>query len=336
MRLLAAPDKMRGTLDAPDFAAAIAGGASAAGWESIEIPLSDGGEGFADAMGGAPHRIDVTGPLGGHVSAPIHLLGDGGTAVIEMADAAGRALLPDPRGDEPVAATTRGVGELISAAIDLGAERVIVGCGGSATTDGGRGAVDAIEESGGLRGAELIVATDVATRFVDAATRFAPQKGATPLQVDALRKHLIDTADYYRDRYGVDVTEIDRAGAAGGLAGGLAALGGSLRSGFELVAAATGLGGALCQVDLLVSGEGRLDRSTLEGKTLASLLDLAPADLGVLIVVGELEPEAVEALTARRPGATTVCSLSERFGRERSMHDTAGAVTQVVTEFLQR
>ncbi len=175
-------------------------GARRAGWSADEVPMSDGGEGLLDALaplGGERRVTTVEGPLGEPVGvewALFEQLGvldraEGPTAVIEMARAAGRALLAHPVDDDPVRASTTGVGQLLLAARDAGAGRIIVGCGGSATTDGGLGAFEAVGSPDALGGVELIVACDVpALPFLDAARAFGPQKGATAPQVELLTR----------------------------------------------------------------------------------------------------------------------------------------------------
>src|SRR5579872_644322 len=264
--VVAAPDAFKGTAGAPAIAEAIAAAARSAGWECDVCPLSDGGEGFAEVVAaqrhgaGAWRTTEVTGPLGAPVSARWWQGGD--EAVVESAAASGLPLAGGPEGNDPVAATTRGTGELIAAAVAARARRVLVGVGGSATTDGGSGAVEAIEAAGGLGDAEVVVACDVQTAFVDAAEMFGPQKGASPSQVVELRVRLEALAADYRRRYGVDVGALPGAGAAGGMAGGLAALGARLVPGFELVAGLVDLRSRLGRADLVVTGEGRLDAST--------------------------------------------------------------------------
>src|SRR5690606_33658539 len=153
---------------------------------------------------------------------------------------------------DPIGATTAGTGELVAEAVEAGARRVIVTLGGSATTDGGYGALEALEPVQRLRGVRLEVACDVRTRFLDAAAVFAPQKGATPAQVKLLQGRLHRLAQVYRERFGVDVTELEGGGAAGGLAGGLAAVGAELRGGFDLVAEELDLAERLVDADLVV------------------------------------------------------------------------------------
>jgi glycerate kinase len=267
----------------------------------------------------------VSGPLGDPVDAPWRLVR--GTAVIEMALAAGLALVGGPEGNDAGAASTAGVGELIAAAVEAGARRVLVGMGGSATTDGGLGALRALYPLPRLRGIELVVGCDVTCGFVDAAEVFAPQKGASPAEVELLRRRLERLAQVYLADHGVDVITLEGAGAAGGLAGGLAVAGGELVSGFQLVADELDLWEHLEDADLVVTGEGFCDEQSFEGKVVGGVVEAA-ADAGVpvLVVAGQLL-DGVE----RRAGAgVTFVSLSERFGEERSCSDTAALVAEVV------
>ena len=174
----------------------------------------------------------MTGPLGDPVDAEWAVLRDG-TAVIEMSTASGLALVRNR--NDPLRASTRGTGELIAAAARGGARRILVGVGGSASTDGGLAAVEALGWS--LAGLDVTVACDVSTVFADAARVYGPQKGATGAQVALLSRRLAQLADTFRDRTGFDVTAVEGGGAAGGLAGGLAAIGAKLEPGFDVVAA---------------------------------------------------------------------------------------------------
>ena len=167
MRILAAVDKFRGTATAAEVAAAISRAAETTGHTCDPCPVSDGGEGWLEAFGGPNRHTVVTGPLGDPVNAPWRITGV--TAVIEMAQASGLLLAGGAEGNDPMGASTTGTGELIDAALDAGAKRIIVGLGGSATTDGGFGAIRAIRAKQRLRGVELLVACDVRTYFTDAA-----------------------------------------------------------------------------------------------------------------------------------------------------------------------
>jgi glycerate kinase len=348
--VLAAPDAFKGTATATAVATAIATAADAAGWECDSCPLSDGGEGFADVLaaagaGGSWRTTTVAGPLGAPVEARWWLAG--ADAVVESAAASGLPLAGGAEGNDPLRAGTRGTGQLVAAAVAAGARRVLLGVGGSASTDGGRGAVEAIEEAGGLGATELVVACDVDTGFVEAAARFGPQKGATPAQVAELEGRLAAMAADLRRRYGVDVRAIPGAGAAGGLAGGLAALGARLVPGFEVVAGAVGLAGRVRQADLVVTGEGRLDASSWSGKVVDGVVRTAAAGRGgrgggavaVAVVAGAVGPGALEGVAAARragAGVVEVHSLTDRFGSDRAVADPTGCVRDLVGEILRR
>ena len=237
----------------------------------------------------------VAGPLGHPVDAEYGVLSDG-TAVIEMARASGLALVDGL--NDALAATSRGTGELIAAAVRSGARRIIVGVGGSATTDGGLAAVTTLGWS--LAGLDVTVACDVQSPFTDAAEVFGPQKGATAAEVKLLTRRLESLAAEYLRRTGVDVTVLAGAGAAGGLAGGLAAIGARLEPGFEVVATAAGLEDALDGASLVVTGEGCFDATSLDGKVVGGVLAWA-ADLGVprgAVIAGQVTGEAREAVAA--------------------------------------
>ncbi len=310
---VACPDKFRGTLSGAEAAAAIARGLRSAGIEAVvEIPLADGGEGTLDVIlasrGGSRRRTTVTGPLGNPVDAEWAILGDG-TAIVEMARASGQAVVPVERRD-PLGASTRGTGELIAAAIRAGASRVIVGVGGSATTDGGLAAVQALGWSFGA--VPVTVACDVRTEFVDAAAIFGPQKGASAAQVGLLTRRLEQLAGVYLDRTGVDVTRLEGGGAAGGLAGGLAAIGATIEPGFDVVAEVVGLEAALERCELVVTGEGKLDRTSFDGKVVGGVLDVA-ADLGVAhraVIAGQITDDAREELSVL--GDVAALALTDR------------------------
>jgi glycerate kinase len=341
--LVAAPDKFRGTATAAEVAAAAAGAARESGWTADEAPMSDGGEGLLQALGGTRHVTTVTGPLGAPVEAewrmiegtPAH---SAPTAVIEMSRAAGRALVRQPRGDDPVRATTIGVGQLLLAAKEAGAARLVIGCGGSATTDGGVGAYDAVGSPAALHDVELVVACDVTTPFLEAAVVFGPQKGASPRQVDALTRRLAETAARYEREVGLDVTTLPGAGAAGGLAGGLAALGARIEPGFDVVATFVGLAGRLAGADLVVTGEGHLDPPSFSGKVPGGVLALARATWRragpprVLCIAGASD----QSLLFTPPEGMEVVSLTDRFGRQRARGETVDLVRQVTAEALAR
>jgi len=325
MRVVAAPDKFRGTASAAAVAAAVARAARRAGWECDEVPMADGGEGTLEALGGANRTSLVTDPLGDPVEAGWRL--HRGTAVIESARASGIALLGGPEGNDPISASTYGTGELMAQAIELGARRLIVAVGGSATTDGGLGALRALHPVQRLRGIDIQVATDVRTRFVDAAEHFAPQKGATPAQVELLRRRLTRLAQVYEEDHGVDVRQIEGGGAAGGLAGGLAAVGAAIVPGFDLVADELDLDAVVEGADLVVTGEGFLDAQSFEGKVVGGVADLA-AELGVPVLA--IAGAVYDGVEDRIPAV----SLTVRAGHERARAEVELLVEEVVAEHL--
>jgi glycerate 2-kinase len=302
--VLCCPDKFRGSLRADEAAAAFARGVERTGRPARVLPLADGGEGTLAVLCPDPADVRVArviGPLGEPVDASWGLRD--GNAVVESAQASGLALVDGV--NDPLAATTRGTGELIRLAVDAGARRVIVAVGGTATVDGGLGALEALEFD--LRGTQVLVACDVETTFVDAARVFGPQKGADASTVAELEERLERLADRYRDELGVDVRTLPGSGAAGGLAGGLAAIGASLRPGAELVAEAVGLDAALAESSQAITGEGRFDATSRAGKVVDHVLRRArAARIPAAIVAGDADADAVAALPPGVPCVTLV------------------------------
>jgi glycerate kinase len=334
-RVIVAPDSFKGTFDAARVARAMADGVRAAGAEPLERPLADGGEGTVSvlgaSLGGVVRSVEVRGPLGEPVSAPILIAPDRSApdrsapdrtapdrtadddgargpllAVIETASAAGLSLVPPDRRDAE-AASTYGVGELIVHAARLLAEetggqpgaagpRILVGAGGSATTDGGVGAIRAIEDGGGLRGCRLVVLCDVTTPYEDAAVVFGPQKGADPAAVRRLTARLRrQAAQLRRDPIGVP-----RTGCAGGLSGALwANCAAELVSGIDAVIDAVGLAALLPGALAVLTGEGRLDGQSAQGKAVSGLARrCAGAGVPLHAIVGstQLSPADAAAL----------------------------------------
>jgi glycerate kinase len=323
--LVAAPDKWRGSATATEVASAIGRAAAAAGWTVDPAPVSDGGEGFVEVLRGRAHLHRVHGPLGELINAPWYLLDDGVTASIEMALASGLDLVGGPEHNDPIRASTAGTGELIAAAIKSGLRQVLVGVGGSATTDGGWGALEVLEPHSRLAGVDLQVACDVTTRFVDAAVTFSPQKGASPAQVELLTRRLERLAQLYQERFGVDVRALDGSGAAGGLAGGLAALGATLTSGFDLVADRIELAERIEGADLVITGEGLLDDESFHGKAVGGVVAMATeAGVPVVVVAGDAIGEH----------GVTYRTLVGFVGEERAWADPLGAISELVTEVL--
>jgi glycerate 2-kinase len=293
-RYLVAPDSFKGTLSAPDVARAIGAGLIEGGAGPIDAcPVADGGEGTMDllagALGGSHLTRRVHDPLGRPREARFVLLGDQDTAVIDTAEASGLDLVP-AGGRSAELASTAGTGELVAAAIAAGATRILVAAGGSATTDGGAGAIEAIERAGGLRGARIEVLCDVRTPFERAGVVYGPQKGADEAAVRRLTARLErQAAELARDPTGIPMT-----GCAGGLSGGLwSAFDAELRSGAAYVFGLLDLPARLARCDAVVTGEGGLDEQSFDGKAVGALADLC-REVGVRLHViagaSELDP----------------------------------------------
>jgi glycerate 2-kinase len=265
---LVAPDSFKGTFSARQVAAAIAAGLRAGGRDAQEMPVADGGEGTMEAivstLGGDLHTTTASDPLGRPIEASFALLDDG-RGIVETAQASGLGLVAEYERDA-WAASTRGTGELIAAAVEAGAERVIVTVGGSATTDGGAGALEALEEAGVT--VELDVLCDVRTPFEQAPSVFGPQKGADAEMVKRLEQRLDElAAKLPHDPRGEPMT-----GAAGGLSGGLwAQHGASLQHGASFVLDTIGFDERMREAAFVVTGEGRIDSQTLQGKIVGEL-----------------------------------------------------------------
>jgi glycerate kinase len=269
--VLVAPDSFKGTFTATEVAESVGEGLREAGRPVDLCPVADGGEGTLEALrpafGGELRTVAVHGPLGRPLRASFLLSDDGRTAIVETAAASGLDLMPR-RSRDPFAASTQGTGELMAAAVAAGASTVLLGVGGSATTDGGAGAIDAIEAAGGLGDARLVVLCDVRTPFEDAARVFGPQKGADPDGVKRLEARLHRQArGMPRDPRGLEMT-----GGAGGLSGGLwATFGAELVSGAAFVLDAVEFDRRMRAARAVVTGEGKLDQQSLVGKLVSEI-----------------------------------------------------------------
>lgn len=336
MRLVIAPDSFKGSLSAVEAAEAMAEGARRVvpDAEILLLPLGDGGEGTAAALvaatGGRMEQRTVRGPLGEPVEAAFGVLGDGETAVVEMATASGLVLVPKARRD-PKVTTTYGTGELIAAAVACGVKRLIVAIGGSATNDGGAGAMAALGARfldadgnplppGGAAlvrldridlssfrkpppDVEIVIASDVTNPLCGpngASAVYGPQKGATPEDVALLDAALDRFAAVVKRDLGRDIRDTPGAGAAGGLGAGLLAfLDAQMRRGIHLVLEAIRFEERLEGADLVLSGEGKLDEQTASGKTLSGVGEACRrAGVPLLAFAGAVEAEqtALDAL----------------------------------------
>jgi glycerate kinase len=374
MRVVIAPDKFKGSLSALEAADAMARGVSRvdSGAQIDRVPMADGGEGTVSALvaatGGSSRQARVTGPLGDSVIASFGLLGDGRTAVLEMASASGLWLVP-PALRDPWRASTRGTGDLLLVAIEAGARRVIVGIGGSATNDGGAGLgqalgfrlLDAKGRDLGPGGGELdrlarierpreptvpgsvtiAVACDVTNTLCGpqgASAVYGPQKGATPEMVEKLDRNLAHFADIVERDLGVAVRDIPGSGAAGGLGGGLVAFaGGRLEGGVNLVIEAVNLRERLHSADLCLTGEGALDGQSAFGKTAVGVARLARS-LGcpTLAIAGSIGPGAEAVLEQGVDAYFSICPgpVSVEEAIERASELLENATAQALRTFL--
>jgi glycerate kinase len=327
MRVLAAVDKFRGTATATQVASAIGHACWELGLDCVEAPIADGGEGTLDALGGPNRTTRVTDPLGKPVEAQWRLAGD--TAVIEMARASGLSLVGGAKKNDVIAASTIGTGQLIDTALNDGAKRIIVCVGGSATVDGGLGAIRAIGTPARLRGTEFIVACDVRALFTDAARLFGAQKGATPVQIEFLSGRLEQLQQSYLRDYGIDVSLLIGGGAAGGLAGGLGALGANLVPGFDVVADEVGLHEQIAQCDLIITGEGYLDNESFDGKVVGGVQQLAQQfNKPVVVICGGADVDAQQRIDS--------FSLIENFGEAEAFSQPLMCIEKAASEILTR
>ncbi|GAW51836.1 MULTISPECIES: glycerate kinase [unclassified Nocardioides] len=320
VRVLVAPDKFKGTLTAADAAEVISSVARELGAETRLMPVADGGDGTLAVLGGPNRRSRVTGPHGRPVDASWRL--SDGVAVIEAAEACGLVLAGGAERNDPVRATSAGVGELIGHALDEGARRVLVGVGGVATTDGGAGALRALGDRLPLARETVEVLTDVETPFRDAAVVFGPQKGADAAQVAELTERLRGVRLEYLERFGVDVWDSPRTGAAGGLSGALFAAGATLVDGARVVLRELRFADHLAWADLVVTGEGRFDTTTLAGKAPGVVVAEAVAGgRGIVVVAGDADVA---------PPGVCVRTMIGTAGSERAFAEPADALRETV------
>jgi glycerate kinase len=330
LTVLGAMDKFRGTASARELCDAVVRAARNAGVAVEGQPLSDGGEGFRDAFSGDEVMVEVPDPLGEPVSAGITVIDapDGSQAVLEVAEAIGRERLRSPSADQALRASSAGAGHLVLAAQRLGVASILVGCGGSATSDGGLGCYEVVKDGGGLS-VPVTVATDVAARF-SGLRRYARQKGIRPADLETIDQRLAQVRELYLNERGVDVEGLDRAGASGGVPAALAAFGAALTSGFGAVARAVSLSQRVRDASLVVTGEGRFDTGSLEGKVVVGVARLATSTR-LLVVCGSVEEGSVESFRRHYENATVV-SLVQRFGIRQAKGHVRECVEMAVTE----
>lgn len=369
MKILIAPDSFKGSLTATEAAAAMAAGARAVYPDAdiVSVPLADGGEGTVDAWlracGGRRENRQVTGPLGESMTAAFGILADGVTAVVETAAASGLTLVPPARRN-PLDTTTYGTGELIHHAIDSGMRRLVVGLGGSATNDGGAGALQALGVTflgsagvallspitGGMidsidalkvnvkptANLEVVIASDVMnplTGPTGASAVFGPQKGATPDMVAHLDAALTKLASIYRRDLGVDILNVPGGGAAGGLGAALMAFfNARAQSGIDLILDAAHFDEAAADADYIITGEGSIDSQTLSGKAVAGVVNRCHkiGNASVIAIGGVVDMSV--AVELERAGVTAIEAASPPGMRVEEAMARASELVEAATE----
>ncbi len=326
-------DKFRSTATARDLGATIV---------ALEVPgvtfdavaVSDGGEGFRSSFDGEVVRLMARTAWGHWRYVPLTVISSPSETVgiLEVAEIVGRASGLTVTSSMALRASSAGVGDAIVASAGCGVTRLMVGCGGSATSDGGEGCFDVLERYPG-RAVRLVAATDVTADFFGA-LRYCEQKGVAAGDVALVGERLEGLATRYESVSGHDVRATSRTGAAGGLSGALFAAGAQLVSGFDEVARANDLRSRLDAASTVITGEGRFDAGSLEGKVVESVCVLTTERHRVLVVCGSSDPAAVRELTRRYPWAQ-VRDLVSRFGQRRAVEDTLACVGAVVEDFLR-
>lgn len=329
MKVVVLPDKFRGTLESREFVDVAKRVLGDFGEVQGRV-VSDGGEGLIEALGGSFIDVATVDALGRSIQAGYSRLEDG-TAIVEMSRASGMNLVGSAESNDALAASTYGTGVLIRAAVVGGCTKVIVGCGGSATTDGGMGALRALGSDSIYQRVSFTAAVDVNTRYLEAARVFAPQKGASATEVEFLTRRLAGCANLLTERYKRDPSKIDGSGAAGGLAGMIYAMGGSIVPGFDVVEEYLGLEDLIEGCDLVITGEGLVDSESFDGKVVGSVLALAARlKKPTLVVCGTARPEVRSRLAQSALGVVELVAV---FGQDKAMTETAWCVGEAMAGF---
>ncbi|ATF10933.1 glycerate kinase [Brevibacillus brevis X23] len=371
MKIVIAPDSFKGSLTAKQVGEAIRSGIRRVLPQSelLVKPMADGGEGtmqcLVDATDGRILTATVNNPLGQDISAEFGILGDGVTCVIEIAAASGLYLI-SAADRNPLVTTTYGFGQLITAGLDQGCRKFILGLGGSSTNDGGAGMLQALgfllldqddqplSFGGGelsrlsridtsqvdmrLTDCQFVIACDVTNPFVGpngASHVFGPQKGATPEMVLQLDDHLRHFADLIEETRGIAIHDLPGTGAAGGVAGALLAfLNGQLRSGIEIVIETTGLAEAMDKATLVITGEGQVDFQTAQGKTPCGVAQVAKRyGIPVIVLAGSIGT-GIDALYEK--GVSAVVSITNKpMTLDQSMREAASLLEQTAEQVMR-
>ncbi len=370
MKIIIAPDSFKGSLSSIEVADAVEKGIKAidSSIEIVKIPMADGGEGTVESLinysGGEIVHLNVSNPLGDKITAYYGLLGDGKTAIMEMARASGLPLIPEEKRN-PLKTTTFGTGELIRDALDKGCKKIIIGIGGSATVDCGSGMAQALgvkfydknsreiteKMTGGLltdveridlsdldkriADCEVIVACDVYNPLLGeqgAARVYAPQKGATPEQVVVLEKNLNKFSSLIKKDVGKDIVNESGSGAAGGLGAGLMAfLNARLGSGIKLILDTVRFEDSAKDADLIITGEGRIDVQTAYGKVIAGIAKIAKKhSVPVVAICGTIEGNLDELY---KIGVTSIFSITDK---PMPLNEAIGRSAELIEDLSKR
>ncbi len=331
-RVVVAMDKFRSSASAGDLAELIVQ-RGVPGVTFDVATLSDGGEGFRAAFDGEVVTLRVRDPWGHWHDAPLTIVATAHETlgVIEVAEIIGRSHRPTPTATEALAASSEGVADAILASLSWGVTRVVVGCGGSATSDGGEGCYEVLHRAGGLD-ISMTAATDIGADYFGA-VKYAEQKGVASGDLRLVARRLDRLAERYERLSGRDVRHVARTGAAGGLSGALYARGADLVSGFDEVARVNSLAARIDVASRVITGEGRLDAGSLDGKVVSGVCALTNEHQRVLVVCGSRDVATAHELTSRYPWAR-VEDLVSRCGERRAFDDTVGCVGEIVADFL--
>ena len=323
-----AMDKFRGSADAMQMNEAVARGLESCGWLVTTRLISDGGEGFRNCFEGDVVSIMAPDAYGTMHPVPItiSLINEKRVAVLEAAEIVGYTKLA-PTSREAIEASSSGVGIALLEAEKLSISSVLIGLGGSSTSDGGLGCFEILQ--GKKLPFDIVVATDIRASF-SGAIKYAKQKGVAEDDLWKIEDRLSQLSKFYSDECKVDVELIEGTGAAGGIGGALAALGAELRDGYAIVAEATGFDSLVQSAGLVVTGEGRFDFGSLEGKVVSGICSSSNAT-PVVVLCGEYESEAVKLFSLKYPKAR-IASFTERFGIERSLNFPALCAEEIVKE----
>ncbi len=327
-KVVVAMDKFRGSASATQMNDAVTKGLESNGWSVTTRLISDGGEGFRSCFEGEVVFISAPDAYGTLRSVPLTICQIHGerVGVLEVAEIVGYTK-SDPTPEDALNASSRGVGVALLEAEKLNVSSVLLGLGGSSTSDGGLGCFEILKTNN--FSLIITVATDITAVF-SGAIRYAKQKGVIEGDLFKIEDRLKTLALFYKNECNVDVEQIQGAGAAGGIGGALAVLGAELRNGFSVIAEATEFDSLAQSADLVVTGEGRFDLGSLEGKVVSSICERS-GSTPVLVLCGEYDKDAKDHFSRRFPQGRLI-SFTEQFGSSRSFESPEHCAEEIAKE----